>query len=59
MGQATSLMPLELCEPDQAFREIGRRRGVEGVREQRPALRHLPNGSTFAQVVQDGVAWIQ
>ena len=28
-----------VCEPDQAFREIGRRRGVGVVRERCPALR--------------------
>ena len=39
MGQATRSKTAVVCEPDQAFREIGRRRGVVGVREQRPALR--------------------
>jgi hypothetical protein len=39
VGQATRSKTAVVCEPDQAFPEIGRRRGVEGVREQRPALR--------------------
>jgi Glycine cleavage T-protein C-terminal barrel domain len=38
MGEVTRLRTVMLCISDQAFREIGRR-GVEGVREQRPAPR--------------------
>ena len=38
-AQATRSKTAVVCEPDQASREIDRRRGVEGVREQRPALR--------------------
>ena len=34
-------MKVVLCKPDKAFREIGRKRGVEGIREQRPALQLL------------------